>query len=238
MKRGRVSLFQNHHTLTVDSGNFAITRSNTPLRIEFFPDSQGVSEMLFLSIPTLLMNSQIPEDWPASNLPLSVDSEHCRPAGDILEILVRERDSLLHETANHLTAAFLNEIRAMVAESIGTVPRRISAADQRFESVCAYLKLNYMNPALNLNMTAQACRISPRYMCELFSRHGISFSDYLWDIRLTKVREYLANKGNKRVAIGVLAYRVGFKSSAHLSQMFRRKFGCAPRDYRSHAEAG
>jgi AraC-like DNA-binding protein len=88
--------------------------------------------------------------------------------------------------------------------------------------------------ALTPERIAQAAGVSRATLFRLFAPEG-GVVAYLQERRLTAIRRTLASRrpGESIAAIG---YRFGFSSDVVLSRAFRRKFGVAPRDLRTHAE--
>jgi AraC-like DNA-binding protein len=82
---------------------------------------------------------------------------------------------------------------------------------------------------------AKGCGISPRYLSFLLKLHGTSFSTLVWDKRLKTARQWLGDSRPGEASISEIAYKVGFKSPAHFSRMFKRAFSVSPRHYRSTA---
>jgi AraC-like DNA-binding protein len=86
-------------------------------------------------------------------------------------------------------------------------------------------------------MVAKGCGISPRYLSFLLKQHGTPFSVLVWDQRLKMASRWLLSSKPGDTSISEIAYRIGFKSSAHFSRMFKRTFNMSPREYRMTSEA-
>lgn len=59
---------------------------------------------------------------------------------------------------------------------------------------------------------------------------GLTFSQYLNDIKLHRAVEMLRNKDTQ---ISNIAYESGFTSVPYFNRIFKRKYGCTPKEYRS-----
>jgi AraC-like DNA-binding protein len=92
--------------------------------------------------------------------------------------------------------------------------------------------LHLSNPNLSASIVAQACGISPRYLCHLLRLKGTCFSSLLWEERLKKAREWLRAPDTRHYTIGEIAYMNGFKTASHFSRLFRDYSGCSPRQFR------
>jgi AraC-like DNA-binding protein len=82
-------------------------------------------------------------------------------------------------------------------------------------------------------MVAEATGISPRYLSFLLKQNGTPFSDLMWDKRMTIARRWLSSSDPGKISIAEIAFRVGFKSPAHFSRMFKRVYSKGPREYRA-----
>jgi len=78
--------------------------------------------------------------------------------------------------------------------------------------------------------------VSRRYLDKLFARTGSSVSQQVWERRLQCAAEQLRDA--RSAGIAEVAYSVGFKDLSHFSRAFRKRFGVAPRAWRSGDLAG
>jgi AraC family transcriptional regulator len=82
---------------------------------------------------------------------------------------------------------------------------------------------------LLLNDVGRAVGASPAYLTDTFRRvEGISLHRYLTQLRLARALVELPHAAD----LTTLALDVGFSSHSHLSQAFRRAFGCTPSEFR------
>ncbi len=117
------------------------------------------------------------------------------------------------------------------------VPERQTIADRRLQEVLRYIEVHLSDPKLSTATVAEACGISPRYMSLLLKQHGASFKELVWDKRLRIAHRWLASSRPSDISISEIAFRVGFKSPAHFSRMFKRVYGRGPREFRSEFRA-
>lgn len=76
--------------------------------------------------------------------------------------------------------------------------------------------------------------ISVRKLHQLYAETGRTFAVVVRDMRLDEVARELADPALAASITGIAA-RWGFCDGAHLSRVFRRRYGCTPTEYR---EAG
>lgn len=87
------------------------------------------------------------------------------------------------------------------------------------------------SPGLNVDHLCRALGISRTSLQRLFEEEG-GVGTYIRGRRLEAVRRALADPYN-RETIAALADRFGFSDAAHLSRLFRARYGSAPSDYRA-----
>lgn len=102
----------------------------------------------------------------------------------------------------------------------------------RSEEVKSYIARNYASD-LSLAVIAEACYLTPSYLCRLFKREtGVTLLKYLNDYRMKKAQEILETTSMK---VNLVAQEVGYRSSSYFCQRFRDCFGVTPEAYRSNA---
>jgi two-component system response regulator YesN len=72
--------------------------------------------------------------------------------------------------------------------------------------------------------------VSPPYLSRRFKeKTGITFGEYLEDIRMDKAQEYLINS---EAPIADISERVGYQDPAYFAKVFKQKYHISPREYR------
>jgi AraC-like DNA-binding protein len=93
-----------------------------------------------------------------------------------------------------------------------------------------YAEHNIGDPELGMQNVAAELGISPRYLQLLFRSEGITFSEWMWRLRLELCRRRLMDAARK-CNIGNIAFDHGFSDFSHFSRRFRAAFGVCPRDF-------
>ena len=91
----------------------------------------------------------------------------------------------------------------------------------------------YVAQKLNAEMVAHGCGISRRYLSHLLRQNGTSFPNLIWDWRLKTAHDWLSSDVANSVSIAEVAFRIGFKSPAHFSRLFKRVYNMSPREYKT-----
>jgi len=78
---------------------------------------------------------------------------------------------------------------------------------------------------------AKACKVSPGFISQSFQRLGISFRDYINNLRISHAYELLVNT---KKPITEIIYESGFSNQGTFNRNFQDRFGRSPRDLRHH----
>jgi len=98
---------------------------------------------------------------------------------------------------------------------------------QRIEQ---HVRRNLADTALSPEQIAQACRISTRYLHDLFRDTGQTFSHWLREQRLEGARQALVRQ--PRLSLAQIAYQWGFTDQSHFCRVFKQRYGHTPREAR------
>lgn len=98
------------------------------------------------------------------------------------------------------------------------------------EQAKEYMHLKFAESDLTLDQVASKVNISPNYFSSLFNQEtGMTFIEYLTDIRMDKAKEYLRCSSKKITEIG---YSVGYLDSHYFSYIFKKTQNCTPSEFR------
>lgn len=126
----------------------------------------------------------------------------------------------------------LHEMAQLVMSEVKKT--RFSNGQQLAEAIRMYVEDNY-SYELTLSSLADMFHINETYLSGLFKQNaGITFSDYLTKLRLTKAEQLLQENELKLTDIASL---VGYSSSSYFSTSFKKFHGMSPKEYREkHAQ--
>ena len=83
---------------------------------------------------------------------------------------------------------------------------------------------------VTLKNTAKAYFVNEKYLGRIFKKYtGMSFHEYLLITRLNAAKSKLEHTNMSIVDIST---ECGFCSSAYFGNVFKKKFGCTPNEYR------
>jgi AraC-like DNA-binding protein len=135
-------------------------------------------------------------------------------------------------SSEHLIEAALSLINDAISWQCAHQPVSKSLGDRRFDDVMHFIEMHFTDPNLSLTKAAKSLGISTRYLSLLLEHRGLHFSTLIWDKRLQAAKEWLPASAESGALVREIAYRVGFKSSAHFSRKFRKAFNMSPQNYR------
>lgn len=122
----------------------------------------------------------------------------------------------------------------------GACTGHMSNTDDRpgalFQAARHYIESRLAQPNLGPEQIAAFLGCSRASLYRLFRTHGHGVSSYIRELRLERFRRLLTDPGDCR-PIWAMAQDCGLYDSSNLSALFRRRFGCNPRDYRAQALA-
>lgn len=132
--------------------------------------------------------------------------------------------SILEKGILSLSNAYKNLLKEHIkkGQNTGNISRIIN-----------YIKDNYSDPNLSLQRVADEFHVSPSYLSRIINQKiGISFIEYLTEIRLNKAIELLS-MDNDDVYIYKIAKSVGYNSQHYFSRIFKSKTGFSPLEYKN-----
>ncbi len=142
--------------------------------------------------------------------------------------LMRMNSSIGQLSSLEECSAFYKSILKEVIELRNKCSRK--KYDGLIEQAKEYIKSQFMMCDLTLDKVASTVNVSPNYFSSLFNQEtGMTFIEYLTDIRMEKAKEYLRCSGKKISEIGFL---VGYQDSHYFSYIFKKTQNCTPSEYR------
>lgn len=91
---------------------------------------------------------------------------------------------------------------------------------------------------LSVAAVARRHRLPVRYVQRLFEADGVTLTEFVLAQRLDRAYQLLASPRSTSLAIGAIAFEVGFADLSYFNRTFRRRFGASPSDVRAQARGG
>ncbi|HJA94757.1 MAG TPA: AraC family transcriptional regulator [Candidatus Eisenbergiella merdipullorum] len=125
---------------------------------------------------------------------------------------------------------FISELLSRKEISEGLSAERIP---DEIVSAIRYINRHYSEP-VSLEKAASRAHMSRYHFCRVFhGATGATFLEYLYNVRLSKAHQLLLDS---ELPLNEIASRCGFSSTAHLTRIFKNKYGMPPREFRKRAE--
>ncbi|MDF2907826.1 MAG: two component transcriptional regulator, AraC family [Herbinix sp.] len=94
-----------------------------------------------------------------------------------------------------------------------------------------FILMNFQREDLSLIEAAEYVNLSPQHLSRIFkSKMGITFVDYLTQVRINKAIELLTDDELKMYEI---AERIGYSTQHYFSSVFKKEMGISPIDYKT-----
>ena len=107
---------------------------------------------------------------------------------------------------------------------------RRSAYSRPVSDAIAYVRAHFSEPELSLNDVADSLHLSVGYLCMLFKQEtGVTLKNHITDVRIEEAKRLLRTGHAK---IYEICTAVGYPNSQYFSQVFYKKVGMYPAEYR------
>lgn len=146
--------------------------------------------------------------------------EVCRKAKDQIEA---EREQAAAET--HLR----QQLKEYTLTLQGKVLPEADSGNAIVATMTDFLEHHYMED-VTIGKISEELHFHPDYLSRLFKKEtGENFSDTLTRIRMQKAVEHLADP---EIRVYEIAAKVGIKDARYFGQMFKKRFGLTPNEFR------
>lgn len=154
---------------------------------------------------------------------------------DMLELIPRRIDDMSSE----LRATVGRQLVELLVLALKDDERTLTSGASSVRSahlsrIEVFIRSRIGDRDLDPDKIARACRISTRYLHELFRDANQTVGSWIRDQRLEACREALSDPARKQT-VAEIAYLFGFGDQAQFSRAFKAQFGVPPRDYREQA---
>lgn len=236
VKRGCLRVSHQAGNSVAKAGDFFVTKSMTPFFMECQTDEESVHEVLHVIVPSHVLRRFMPNDV-RTGFTVPAAGRKFAIAERILMDLFEDPGEIVERTAELLIDSALAVLSDAIKHRDAGGPARQTVTDKRLHDVLRYIEIHLSDPKLSIATVARGCGISPRYLSFLLKLQGTPFSTLIWEKRLQLASQWLASSKPLDASISEVAYRVGFKSPAHFSRMFKRVFHMSPSEYRTNGAA-
>ncbi|MCR5468975.1 MAG: AraC family transcriptional regulator [Lachnospiraceae bacterium] len=140
-----------------------------------------------------------------------------------------ERFNECHSSSDLLSAVYsaLLEYTEAVANVHSMTREKYSATINNAITIIA----DRIPEKISLSQVAAEVHITPKYLSALFIKEtGISFSDYVQDIRIQKAKQLLESSD---LSLLEITNMLNFSSQSYFNHIFKKKTGMTPKEFKS-----
>lgn len=232
VRRGSLVISHQCGTSVANAGHFGIVRSIFPFSIECRTDDQSMHEVLHVVIPSHIFRRFMPDEVNIGFC-TSMERREFQIAERMFTDVFEDSGDLTTRVEQAMVDTALYVLTDGIKHCDNSMHERQSLSQKRRQDVLRYVEIHLADPKLNAEMVAQACGISRRYLSHLLRQNGTTFPNLIWDWRLKTAHEWLSSDVGNSISIAEVAFRIGFKSPAHFSRLFKRVYKMSPREYRT-----
>jgi AraC-like DNA-binding protein len=218
--RGRLHGAQQHRATMIGPGD--ITSYDTSQPAIFRADA--AFDLLVMRLPKSALGKHAGKVGDAG-LPRLAARFCCEAATGLADGTIARDDIGLAEHVVDL-------VRRLYVDLDASRPPRPRSTAELLIHAQAHIDARLGDPDLNPEELARACFISTRYLHRVFETAGLSVCDFIRSARLDRCRRDLIDPAFADQPISVIATRWGLPSAPHFSRLFRKAYGCSPRQFR------
>lgn len=100
----------------------------------------------------------------------------------------------------------------------------------KFIKILEWIRIN-IDMDITVSQIANTFSYNPDYLSRVFkSRTGMSFTEYIHDLKISKVKSMLSNS---ELSVKEIAYKLGFNDEKYMMKLFKKHEGLTPTQYRN-----
>lgn len=226
---GKVKITQDRvYEDTIEAGEFFISYSDRPAKVESFSTELEVFRLLYVTLPSHVMRSHISRIDHLCGHKLSCRFGPSRIGYEIFSQILAEGDMTPPECLSMLGETALKTLSESIRGDVSKPLIRTGAPNATLERVMRFIDQHFAVQGLTADHVAQGCNMSVRTLHYLLRREQTTFATCLWSTRLHQAEAWLLDQEFAHFNIVDIAYMSGFRSASHFSNAYRSKFGIAP----------
>ena len=232
---GRATLRRNSGATVITPGSIVLLNSNEAHEIDA---GGGSVSAICLQLSSHFIQDYFPQlhntVFNANEICANLSPQQCRQFWG----------SLIDTALNYIHAEPMFELRCMsgmcglLEMLIGNIPNNVineneylarKKISQRMSRLFSFIDASYQYP-IRLSEVAESEGITPTHLSHFFTENfGVSFQQYLSNIRFEHAIRLMDNQS---MSISDIAAASGFSDLKYMTQMFVKRFGCKPKEFR------
>ena len=150
--------------------------------------------------------------------------------------MLDDEESISSPEMRHTVSTHLHELAALVFKCEGEdypLSEALGVRAGRLASIKADILDHLADARLSVGFIAARQRVTPRYVHMLFAAESMSFTEFVLEHRLVRVRRMLTDSRYAHLGIGEIALHAGFNDLSYFNRKFRLRYGGTPSDIRA-----
>ena len=187
-----------------------------------------------LSVPRDALTSRVTNLDNLAMRPISRRTEPLRLLMTYLKWSLKE-DVLVSPKLRDVVVTHIHDLVALAISECAPLGESSTSAvvAARHSVALDHIAAHFQDPELSLEVVARRQGISPRYLQQLMTSSGTSFTERVNELRLQRAFALLNEPQGAARRISDIALEVGFSDISHFNRLFRARFGVCPRGVRS-----
>ena len=202
-------------------------------------DFRSHARVMTLTLSRRLLASLMPNVGYFITTPIPADLQAMRLLLRYLGALDAE-DTIASPELRHVIAASVHDLVALAlgaGREAGQLAGQRGVRAARLAAIKQDILSNISDPRLSVGTVAERQGLTPRYIHLLFEAAGVSFTEYVIDLRLADAHRRLGDQRFLHQPISAIAMQVGFGDLSYFNRTFRRRYGVTPSDVREQARS-
>ncbi|MEM7570461.1 MAG: helix-turn-helix domain-containing protein [Pseudomonadota bacterium] len=227
--KGKARTRQCGRLADLEEGDFALFDTAQPYDLAF----DGAFGQLVLKVPRAMIVGRHIRLSDVTSLRVSGASGIGAVVSQMAQNSFGQSLAMRGQSVDQLEAALLDLCLAAIADTADAAGARhlTQAPHVLRERIHAYINQNLKDSDLSVSAIAEAHGISTRYVRKLFETGEYTVREWIKRQRLENARRDLLKSRSTKPMITQIAYRWGFKDSAHFSRSFKAAFDESPRSF-------
>ncbi|MEM7534660.1 MAG: helix-turn-helix domain-containing protein [Chloroflexota bacterium] len=252
--QGFGTLKQRGRTTQLQPGDWVVYDNTEPYELHFHTDYQ----QLLMLIPRTHLLTRLPAVESLLARPLSTSQGTGRVLLNFVRTTLHESDTIAPPVAAQMAEMLLDLLQLGIVESgrpqgcapamngrpqghaptmngrpQGHVPMpNLQGNAPTLAEAQQFINTQLDNEHLSVDLVAAHLHVSKRHLHTLFEQTDTTLNRYIWQQRLAQCERDLIDPRYVHQSLTQIAFRWGFKSSAHFSRLFKQRYGVSPREYR------
>ena len=148
--------------------------------------------------------------------------------GSYLRALSEQLPGLPDGVGQAVSESVMGLLGSTLAETLRRIGEPVPLPSLLKMRVRQYVQAHLSDPELSIQRIADALRCSKRYLHRVFEDDAVSLEREIWNNRLERCHSALTHEAHANRSAAQIGFAWGFRSSAHLSRLFKQRYGLTP----------